>query len=205
MSLFHWRATFKKDIETWEMLGSVPGMICYVCHLINRHGEIMGEGRGARNTRSDNNDPNKTIKMAAKSAMIDAIMRTGALSDAFTQDLEDMPPVVKTISHHPMQAIAKPTSQTPQNKYPQPMGRSVVYDDPPVPATEYDYYADYAAYEPKQEEKITPLPATPRFQLSQVNCHACAEPISQKVLEYSKSRYGKPLCMNCQKINVPIK
>jgi len=35
-------------------------------------------------------DINKAIKMAQKSAQIDAVLRTGALSDAFTQDLEDV-------------------------------------------------------------------------------------------------------------------
>lgn len=30
-------------------------------------------------------------------------------------------------------------------------------------------------------------------------CESCGTELSEKVLEYSKSYYGKPLCMNCQK------
>jgi hypothetical protein len=39
----------------------------------------------------DNGDINKAVKMAQKSATIDAVLRTGALSEAFTQDLDEMP------------------------------------------------------------------------------------------------------------------
>ena len=51
-------------------------------------------------------DINKAIKMAQKSAQIDAVLRTGALSEAFTQDIndEDDQPV-------PEDTPAKPTSQ----------------------------------------------------------------------------------------------
>ena len=63
-------------------------MLCYVCALYTKGGEFVGEGRGAREVAKDK-DINKAIKMAQKSAQIDAILRTGSLSDYFTQDLED--------------------------------------------------------------------------------------------------------------------
>lgn len=66
------------------------GVICYVCALYTKGGEFVGEGRGAREVRKDK-DINKAIKMAEKSSQIDAILRTGSLSDYFTQDLEDQP------------------------------------------------------------------------------------------------------------------
>lgn len=91
MSLFKLRAEFTRDQETWEMLGSKAGLVCYVCKLFTAGGNLVGEGRGAREVTGKESDPNKVIKMAQKSAMIDAILRTGALSDFFTQDLEDMP------------------------------------------------------------------------------------------------------------------
>ena len=90
LRLLNVHATFRKDDDTWEMLGRPAGVICYICELYTRRGEWVGEGRGAREVLKEK-DINKAIKMAQKSAQIDATLRTGALSDAFTQDLEDQP------------------------------------------------------------------------------------------------------------------
>lgn len=89
-SAFGWVASFSKDQDTVDMLGSIPGMVAYVCRLEDKSGKFIGEGRGARRLSQDQNDVNKTIKMAQKSAYIDAILRTSGLSDIFTQDVEDM-------------------------------------------------------------------------------------------------------------------
>lgn len=106
MALFQLHATFSQDSATWTMLGQPQGTLCYVCTLHTRGGELIGEGRGARKLQQDNGDINKAVKMAQKSAMVDAILRTGALSDVFTQDLDDAPetPVATATK-------AKPTSQ----------------------------------------------------------------------------------------------
>ena len=85
-----WSASFAPDTGTWEMLGRPQDHLFYVCTLRLRSGEIIGEGRGARSLKKDNGDANKAVKMACKSSMVDAILRTGALSDVFTQDAEDM-------------------------------------------------------------------------------------------------------------------
>ena len=53
----------------------------------------MGQGRGASTLEKNEGDPNKTIKMAQKSAYIDSTIRATGLSDLFSQDLEDMQPV----------------------------------------------------------------------------------------------------------------
>ena len=91
LSLFHWRAEFTKDGETHEMLGNPVGVLCYICKLFTiKDNLLVGEGRGARDSKKDNGDINKAIKMAEKSAQIDAVLRTGGLSDLFTQDVEDM-------------------------------------------------------------------------------------------------------------------
>lgn len=97
MSLFHLRAEFGKDEDTWSMAGSKAGMICYVCKLYTKSGQLVGEGRGARDMAKDNGDLNKSIKMSQKSANIDAVLRVGALSDVFTLDLEDMKEVAQEI------------------------------------------------------------------------------------------------------------
>ncbi len=118
MSLFHLRAEFAQDSETWNMLGAKPGNLCYVCRLYTKNSELVGEGRGARAIGQDG-DINKAIKMAQKSAQIDAILRTGSLSDLFTQDLEDMP--VQTIGDLPpaqkSQVQQVQTIQTPKSNF----------------------------------------------------------------------------------------
>lgn len=91
LSWLKWSASFTPDTGTWEMLGRPTNLVCYVCQLHTRSGEVVGEGRGARSVTKENGDVNKAIKMAEKSSMVSAVLRTGALSDCFTQDLEDMP------------------------------------------------------------------------------------------------------------------
>jgi hypothetical protein len=63
------------------------------CELRDAHGHVVAEGIGARNVNQDYGDVNKTFKMVEKSALIDATLRLAGLSEMFTQDLEDKPPV----------------------------------------------------------------------------------------------------------------
>jgi len=88
-SLFKLRAEVNRDLETWEMLGSEPGTICYTCVLYTSQDKKVGEGKGAATIKEKGN-ANTAIKIAKKRAFVDAILSTGALSDFFTQDLEDM-------------------------------------------------------------------------------------------------------------------
>lgn len=105
LSLFMLQARFRKDAETWEMLGRPAGVLCYVCALYTKTGAFVGEGRGAREVAKDK-DINKAIKMAQKSAQIDAILRTGSLSDYFTQDLEEQAAQVElTVRHQKRQIV----------------------------------------------------------------------------------------------------
>ena len=48
------------------------------------------DGVGARSLKQDYGDINKSLKMAEKSAHIDATLRMAGLSEVFTQDIEDM-------------------------------------------------------------------------------------------------------------------
>lgn len=87
-AIMYLRPIFKKDEETYEMSGRPAGLFCYLCYLVNQHGETVGEGRGAANLREKINwTENNAIKIAEKRAQIDAVLRTGRLSDFFTQDL----------------------------------------------------------------------------------------------------------------------
>lgn len=90
-SIFQWQAKFTKDTESLEMLGSTPGLVAFKCTL-SKGTKFVGEGRGAATLQKNGSDPNKTLKMAEKSAYIDGVIRASGLSDFFTQDLEDMNP-----------------------------------------------------------------------------------------------------------------
>ncbi len=65
------------------------------CELRDGSGNLMADGIGARLLAQDSGDLNKALKMAAKSAQIDATLRCAGLSEVFTQDLEDMIQEVK--------------------------------------------------------------------------------------------------------------
>ena len=71
--------------------GKLIDAIILKCELQNQLGEVVGEGVGARFVeKQDNGDLNKALKMASKSAMIDATLRCAGISEIFTQDVEDM-------------------------------------------------------------------------------------------------------------------
>ncbi len=95
-AIFGWTAKFAKDQETYDMLSkSFPNdaLVAYYCWLtkpMDDQFHTLGQGRGAALLSKNAKDPNKTIKMAQKSAFIDAVLRASGLSDFFTQDLEDM-------------------------------------------------------------------------------------------------------------------
>lgn len=89
-SIFQWNATFSKDTESIEMLGAIEGLVAFKC-ILQKGNKFVGEGRGATTLKKNAGDPNKTLKMAQKSAFIDAVLRSSGLSDFYTQDLEDMP------------------------------------------------------------------------------------------------------------------
>ena len=88
--LLQLRPRFKRDAETWEMLGSEPGVLALVCELVTASGVVVAEGRGARHRDMDYGDLNKSVKMTQKSAQTDAVLRLAGLSEIFTQDLEDL-------------------------------------------------------------------------------------------------------------------
>ena len=59
------------------------------CELKDGQGTVVAVGVGARSVAQDGGDLNKCLKMAEKSAHIDATLRMAGLSEVFTQDLED--------------------------------------------------------------------------------------------------------------------
>lgn len=79
-----------RDYEQAILSGVALEHIILRCELRDSAGRIVAEGVGARSLRQDSGDLNKALKMAEKSAMIDATLRCAGLSEVFTQDLEDM-------------------------------------------------------------------------------------------------------------------
>jgi hypothetical protein len=89
-------ATFSADTETLTMYGAPgAGVFAYVCRLVDRRGQLVGEGRGVAELREPNfyGSPNIASKMAEKRAYVDAVLRAAGLSNFFTQDLDEpLPP-----------------------------------------------------------------------------------------------------------------
>jgi len=80
-----------KEYEQSVLAGNIIDAIILKCELQNQSGEVIGEGVGARYVeKQDQGDLNKALKMASKSAMIDATLRCAGISEIFTQDVEDM-------------------------------------------------------------------------------------------------------------------
>jgi hypothetical protein len=80
-----------KEYEQAALNGIEISSIVLRCHLMAADGvQVLADGIGARNLAQDYGDLNKALKMACKSAHIDATLRMAGLSEIFTQDLEDM-------------------------------------------------------------------------------------------------------------------
>lgn len=111
--LFKIRPSFRKDNETVDMLGNTAGIIAYICDLVDGQGRVVGEGRGTSSVDPKGSDfnINKAVKIAEKRAQIDAVLRTGGLSDFFTQDMEDAPKdqtrSINTTTHNELKASLK--------------------------------------------------------------------------------------------------
>lgn len=79
-----------KEYEQAAMKGATLKQIIIRCEILDRAGSVITDGVGARSLSQDNGDINKSLKMACKSAHIDATLRMAGLSEVFTQDIEDM-------------------------------------------------------------------------------------------------------------------
>lgn len=86
-SLFSITDKLEKDLDAYEMLPDVKGLIAYKCVMYQK-GKVIGEGRGAATLSGERSDPNSAIKKAEKRARMDACLSLG-FSEYFTQDLDD--------------------------------------------------------------------------------------------------------------------
>lgn len=85
------RDEYEADAIGWQQAGSHAGTFVYACRLFSRmSGELIGEGRGSAKSGVKKRDDNGAIKVAKKSAKVDAVLSSYGLSDLFVQDVEDM-------------------------------------------------------------------------------------------------------------------
>lgn len=77
------------DYEQAALQGVELKAVIIRCELRDATGRAIADGIGARSLAQDYGDLNKALKMAEKSAHIDATLRMAGLSEVFTQDLED--------------------------------------------------------------------------------------------------------------------
>ncbi|HEY8160579.1 MAG TPA: DnaJ domain-containing protein [Methylobacter sp.] len=78
------------EYEKAALTGTNLSQIIIRCEIVDGSGRVIADGVGARIVSQDNGDINKSLKMAEKSAHIDATLRMAGLSEVFTQDIEDM-------------------------------------------------------------------------------------------------------------------
>lgn len=88
-----WLPTFPNLDDYTRMIraGRPIEKIILVCRIMTGTGAVIGEGIGARSLLQDGSDLNKALKMAKKSAHIDATLVAAGLSEIFTQDYGDDP------------------------------------------------------------------------------------------------------------------
>lgn len=82
-----------------QIAESTDAALTMCCELLDENQQAVSVGFGARAYTLDASQGgrNKTIKMAVKSAYLDAVIRAGALSSLFTLDLEDSNENNKTV------------------------------------------------------------------------------------------------------------
>ena len=96
-----------KDYEKAALTGVTLNQIIIRCEIIDVSGRVVADGVGARLLSQDNGDINKALKMAEKSAHIDATLRMAGLSEVFTQDIEDMMQRRETASIQQAKTVAR--------------------------------------------------------------------------------------------------
>lgn len=90
--------------------GKSPELVIMRCEIHDAQGRVIAEGHGARSLKQDAGNVNTSIKMAEKSALINATLKLAGLSEIFTQDLEEMiepvkAPVAEAVENPPSDCI----------------------------------------------------------------------------------------------------
>jgi hypothetical protein len=117
--LMHLRPAFDPDgvDATAKFMRENNGTLIVKCRLLSDEARTEGEGMGARAPGDGfNENLNSRIKMALKSAHIDAALRTIGLSAYFTQDLEDMTHAVEDDASFSEPPAPRPSTGSPASR-----------------------------------------------------------------------------------------
>ena len=131
--------------------------------------------------RLENDDPytlvNTCLKMAKKRSQIDAVLTVASLSEIFTQDIEDMDLGGNAVDPKPKETKTK-------------------VNQPGVDSMD-------GLIDPETGEIIGGTPTTPKMGATEAEetggCDDCGAKVTEKVAKYSRQRFNKCLCYNCQK------
>lgn len=104
-----------KDYESRAREGNRINVIVIKCELVNAAGQIVSHGVGGRIAdEQDEGDLNKALKMAVKSAQIDATLRYGGLSEIFVQEPDsETDEIPKTIDSVQVQSLLDLIAKSP--------------------------------------------------------------------------------------------
>ena len=220
-SLFKVRPTFKIDKETRESFKNIPGLVAYICYLKNSKGEIIGEGRGAAYLGERQGwTPNNVIKIAQKRAQIDAVLRTGSLSDFFTQDLEDViEGEYETVSEEPfLDRNRKPVQGNFSELKKMNAGEKISKEEKEelkelIKKEGFKTLKDWEERYGKKIEELTKAEADRLIEVYRLRvrtkkspskiknfkCEVCGKEVTPDEETYSKREFGRVLCRSCQK------
>lgn len=92
VDLLQLRADFSADQAARAMFEHSENLLCIRCELYSRAtGELVGQGRGTYRVGQKGMNENSALKMAQKSALVDAVINTVPIAaELYTQDPEDI-------------------------------------------------------------------------------------------------------------------
>jgi hypothetical protein len=122
------------DYEQAALDGLSLRQIILRCELKDSYGRTVAEGMGARSLQQDYGDLNKSLKMAGKSALIDATLRLAGLSEVFTQDVEDASGEVGAAT-----AVSTPPAPSTPPASPANESETLAHGPPSLTATQLDH------------------------------------------------------------------
>lgn len=209
------QATEDFDTGTFSYMVGVP--------IIHRDsGILIAYGIGAANSKEpkyryrnieedgerikiENPDPagqqNTLLKMAAKRAFIDGVLKATGASRMFTQDMEDFVIPEKASSRqvgyikHLFNGV---TNDEMLQKMSEILGREVTWDD--LTRKEATKVIDDLKQSKNQSTQNTAAQnKKTKQETTKFKCEDCGTDITDTVAKYSKENFGRHLCMKCQK------
>ncbi|MCM8900569.1 hypothetical protein KVG29_04915 [Caldicoprobacter algeriensis] len=150
---------------------------------------------------------NTLVKMAAKRAFVDGVLKATGASRMFTQDVEDMPwlkvEAEKASSkqlNYMKSFYRNINDEEALNNISEILGREVTsWDD--ITREEASKVIDYKQAEKKQassQQPVQPEVSNEKVQTEYI-CAKCQKKITKAMATYSEKHFGQWLCQSCQK------